>query len=283
MWNPFRRKPPAAEPFPTPKWPPIQSLDSIDITAVRHDGTVDLIIVASQPIDGSPETLASIRRKVGTYLTAIGLEEFPAEMGHPLREKLAIIIACEHPIHPKALTVIAQCRAAAEAKGVRLEVRKSVDAPPAPLPEGGKEMEQSIHPATEADRNRISAQIAAVLEMLRSRYGNVQLRHTEDDLRLLQRLQDDGGLQAGHEEELECVGIVFGQVLAARTPLQWVTVEWQGERVLALRYPNTSVIVFPGSMIAKRINRGERVEFASFFESVLAQVEQLKDDPECQR
>jgi hypothetical protein len=280
MWNLFRRKS-AEESFPRPEWPPIQSLDSIDITGNRHDGGVDLVIVASQPIDASPETLESIRRKVATYLTAIGLAEFQAEMGHPPPEKTTIIIACEHPIHPKALTVIAQCRAQAALQGVRLEVRKSIDSTALPMPAG--EVEQSIHPASETERQQISAQIAAMMEMLRSRYGDVQLRHTEDDLRLLQRLQDDNALQALREEELQGVGIVFGQVLAAQTPLQWVTVEWQGERVLGLQYPNTTVIVFPGSMIAKRVKRGERVQFASLLSSMMAQVEQLKDDPQYQR
>lgn len=282
MWNPFRRKP-GDEPFPTPEWPPIQSLDSIDITGKRHDGGVDLAIVASQPIDGSPETLTSIRRKVGTYLIAIGLEKFQDEWGHPPPEKIAIVIICEFPIHSRALTCIAQCKATARARGVRLEVRKSVDSTPIPLPKEGDELEENIRPVTEADRNRISAQVNTVLAMLHPKYGDVQLCHTEDDLRLLQRLQEDGVLQAGEEKTLEAVGIVFGQILAARTSLRWVTLEWQGERVLALNYPNTTVIVFPGSMIAKRINRGERVEFTSFFASVVAQVEQMKDDPEYQR
>jgi hypothetical protein len=282
MWNLFRRKP-AEEPFPTPKWPPIQSPDSIDITGKRHDGGLDLGIVASQPIDDSPQTLESIRRKVGMYLTAIGLEEFQAEMGHPPREKTTIIIVCEHPIHPKALTVIGQCRATAAAEGVHLEVRKSIDSPPITLPEGGNEVEQSIRSATEAEREQLSGQIANVLALLRSRYGDVRLLHTEDDLRLLQRLQDDGILQADQRETLECVGVAFGQVLAKQSALRWVIVEWEGERVLGLQYPNTTVIVFPDSMISKRINRGERVEFASLFQSVVEQVEQMKDAPEYQR
>lgn len=282
MWNPFRRKP-VEEPFPKPEWPPIQELDSIDLTGQRRDGGLDLVIVASQPLDDSPETLESIRRKVGTYLTAIGLEEFQAEMGNPPRDKTTIILACEHPIHPKALAVLAQCRATAAAQGVRLEVRKSINSPPISLPEGGNEMEQSIRPATEVDRDRIAAQTAAVLGMLRSRFGDVQLRHTENDLRLLQRLQDEGGLRAGQEQELEAVGIVFGEVLAARTPFRWITVEWQGERSLGLQYPGTTVIVFPGSMIAKRVNRGERVEFEPLFRATLAHVEQMKDDPEYKR
>jgi hypothetical protein len=125
MWNPFSQKP-AEEPFPKPKWPPIQELDSIDITGKRRDGGVDLVIIASQPLDDSAQTLESIRHKVERYLTVIGMEDFQAEMGHPPREKTAIIIACEHPIHPKANLVIQECRASAAVQGVRLEVRKSL-------------------------------------------------------------------------------------------------------------------------------------------------------------
>jgi hypothetical protein len=270
-------------PFPRPEWPPIQSLDSIDIIGARHDGALNMIIVASQPLDDSPVTLDSIHRKVQTYLTAIGLEEFQAEMGRPPREKICIIITCEHPIHPRALAVITRCHAIAAEQGIRLELRKSTSSPPIPLPQEGQQVEHSIRPATEADRRQIAAHVAVVLGMLRPRYPDAQFHRTEEGLRLLQRLQDDGLLLAGREAELESVGIAFGEVLAARTPLEWVTVEWEGERGLGLQYPNTTIIVFPGDMIAKRVNRGERVDFASLFASLMAQVEQMKDDPDYRR
>ncbi|MDX1946652.1 MAG: DUF6572 domain-containing protein [Pirellulaceae bacterium] len=123
MWNPFRAKP-AEVSFPTPEWPPIQALDSIDVLGNRHDGGVDLFIIASQPIDSSTQTLESIRHKVETYLKAIDLKGFQEEMGHPPREKTTIVIACDHLIHPKAHAVIEQCQASAAGQGVRLEVRK---------------------------------------------------------------------------------------------------------------------------------------------------------------
>jgi hypothetical protein len=119
--------------------------------------------------------------------------------------------------------------------------------------------------------------------MLQARYGRVQLRQAESDLELLQRLSDDGVIGSSQDAELESVGIVFGQVLAAGTPLQWITIERHGERKLALRYPNTTVIVFPGSMLAKRANRGERLEFRSIYRGLVALVEQLKNDPEYKR
>ena len=124
MWNPFRRKA-DDKPFPKPEWPPIQALDRIDIIGQRRDGGLDLVIVASQPIDDSLEILDNIRQKVRTYLTAIAQEDFQAEMGYPPRDKTAIIIACDHPIHPKAQAVIDECRARVAAEGVRLEMEKS--------------------------------------------------------------------------------------------------------------------------------------------------------------
>jgi Domain of unknown function (DUF3806) len=144
-------------------------------------------------------------------------------------------------------------------------------------------MEESIQPATAADRARIAEHEAAVLKMLRSRYGDVQLIQTEADLGLLQRLSDDGALKPGMIVELESVGIVFGQILAGRSRLQWITVEWEGERTLALQYPKTTVIVFPGSMIAKRVDRGERVDFASLLREVRTQIDEMKRDLEYKR
>jgi len=117
MWNPFRRKP------ARPKGPPIQNLDSIDVTGKRRDGGVDLVIVATQPLDDAPDTLNSIRHKVAYYLDVIDLPEFQADFDYPPRDRTTIIIDCDHPIHSQARAVIEECRAAATAAGVRLELR----------------------------------------------------------------------------------------------------------------------------------------------------------------
>jgi hypothetical protein len=111
-------------PFPKPQWPPIQNLDSIDLAGVRRDGGVDLIIVASQPLDDDPQTLDSIRRKVDTYLAALDVPEFQEQMGHPPPGQIAIFIACDYPIHPAALAVIEECKRTAALRVVRLDIRK---------------------------------------------------------------------------------------------------------------------------------------------------------------
>ncbi|MFM9961285.1 MAG: DUF6572 domain-containing protein [Planctomycetaceae bacterium] len=111
------------ESFPKPEWPPIQNLDSIDVVGRRRDGGVDLLIVASQPLDNAPETLDSIRNKISMYLTVIGLDEFQTELGHPPLDRISIVLSCDFPIHPTAMNVIEECKMLARLQGVRLEVK----------------------------------------------------------------------------------------------------------------------------------------------------------------
>jgi hypothetical protein len=110
--------------FPKPKWPPIQDLESVDIVAKRKDGGVDLIIIASQPLDDSANTLDSIRDKVAYYLDVIDVPEFQDEVGNPPRSKTSILLCCDFPIHPRAEAVIAKCQAAARKRRVRLVVQQ---------------------------------------------------------------------------------------------------------------------------------------------------------------
>lgn len=217
-------------------------------------------------------------------LRYFGFSQIPAHAsfsqirGGP-RESTRIIIACDQPIHPQALKAIAQCHARAAAQGICLEVRKSPDSPPIPLPPSGDGILESIRPVTKEEEQRISSAVATVGKMLQSRIEDARLAGTREDLRLLQRLQDEGALQEGREMELEAVGIVFGRVLAAELQLQWITVEWDGERVLALNYPNTTVMVFPDSMIAKRVDRGDQIDFEPLYHAIVGQINQWKDDP----
>lgn len=123
--------------FPKPQWPPIQELESVDLTGKRRDGGVDLLIVVSQPLDGSADTLAAIRQKVAYYLDVIDLPEFQAEMGHPPRDRTPILFSRDFPIHPWAAAVIAECQASAAQRGVRVVVQQKQAEPDAvPDPAG---------------------------------------------------------------------------------------------------------------------------------------------------
>jgi len=115
--------------FPKPKWPPIQDVESVDLTGKRSDGGVDLLIIASQPLDDAADTLNCIRCKIAYYLDVIDLPDFQADMAFPPRDRTTIILCCDYPIHPRAAAVIAECQARAGQRGVQLVVQQKPAGP----------------------------------------------------------------------------------------------------------------------------------------------------------
>jgi hypothetical protein len=144
-------------------------------------------------------------------------------------------------------------------------------------------VEQKITEPDPADIEQLAKREAVVLKLLKERYPDATLGHDEPDLEWLQRLVDDKVLRADQTYELQCLGAVLGQVFAAKTPLKWAVVKDKFGRDLALHYPNTSVIVFPMTMISQRVEDGRDVEIVPLYRTVASQVEKLKDEPDHKR
>jgi hypothetical protein len=142
---------------------------------------------------------------------------------------------------------------------------------------------QKISKLTDSDLARLAEQEASVTRLLNARYPEAKLKHDEDDLRWLQRLVDEKAVGPTQTYELQCLGAALGQVFATKTLLRWVVVEDESGRDLALEYPGTSVIVFPLTMISKRVEDGRDVDVIPLYRTVVAQVEKMKDDPEYKR
>jgi hypothetical protein len=58
--------------------------------------------------------------------------------------------------------------------------------------------------------------------------------------------------------------------------MEWVIVEDSVGRDPALRAPGTSIIVYPLTMIAKRVERGESVDVFALFDDVSQDIERLR-------
>ena len=66
------------------------------------------------------------------------------------------------------------------------------------------------------------------------------------------------------------MGIVFGDVFVQDMGFSWVMVEDEHGRDPAIRYRETSIILFPLTMISKRIERGEQVDVFDLYNGVAA-------------
>lgn len=102
--------------------PPIQNIDNVDIVGHRKDGGVDLVIVASGPLDPSEQTQRLLLAKIRSYLEQLNTEAFRAEFRYPAPDRVRIVVHCEHPIHPVIEELIRRCKPWVEDNDARIEL-----------------------------------------------------------------------------------------------------------------------------------------------------------------
>ena len=81
--------------------------------------------------------------------------------------------------------------------------------------------------------------------------------------------------KANQTFELQCMGVVLGDAFVLDMGFHWVVVEDEYGRDFALRYKDTSVIVFPITMISKRVERGETVDVFDLYNGVANRFEEI--------
>ncbi|MBN1265808.1 MAG: DUF3806 domain-containing protein [Anaerolineales bacterium] len=145
---------------------------------------------------------------------------------------------------------------------------------------GVSDQEQQIYDLTAEDWQRIEEQESLVLDLLNSNYGEVAFEHGPGDLEYIQRILDDSLLDPDQTYELQSLGIVFGQVLASQTGFEWIIVDDEYGRDPALILEDTSILLFPLTMISKRVEQGEEVDVLALYNRTLEQVEELYESAE---
>ena len=79
--------------------------------------------------------------------------------------------------------------------------------------------------------------------------------------------------------KLQSLGITLGDALVQRHGFEWVTVEDEYGRDPAIRLVGTSILVFPLTMISKRIENGETVDVYAMIDGVQRTVADITAQP----
>ena len=135
--------------------------------------------------------------------------------------------------------------------------------------------EQKITPVTKADEQKLREQRATVEKYLSNDKSRESYQTPAGKLGTIRALQAKI-FKAGQRYELECLGVVLGDAFVQEMGFEWVAVEDDYGRDLAVKIPNSSIIVFPLTMISKRLERGEEVDVFDLFNGVAAHVEKLQ-------
>jgi hypothetical protein len=78
------------------------------------------------------------------------------------------------------------------------------------------------------------------------------------------------------------MGIVFGDALVQNCGVEWRSVEDQYGRDPCVQIPGSTVILFPMTMISKRVERGEAVDVFDVFNGAAAKIEELRYVADCE-
>jgi hypothetical protein len=139
---------------------------------------------------------------------------------------------------------------------------------------GGGPGHRDISPFTAADQALNEQQLEFVRALARRHVGT-ELRGDSGDLRILQALIDQGIVRPDQTFELQALGVALGEVFRSRFGLTWVTFRDESGRSRAMQFRHSDNLIFPTTMISRRIEAGAPVDVARIFEEVSAELARL--------
>jgi hypothetical protein len=136
---------------------------------------------------------------------------------------------------------------------------------------------QNIEPLNADDTARIAQQRGVIERYLGGDVANLQKYQTvSGKLGLLRALLERGVFQPTQTYELQCLGIVLGDALVQHCGVVWRAVEDQYGRDPCVQIPGSTVVLFPLTMISKRVEKGEPVDVFDIFNKAGAKIEELR-------
>jgi hypothetical protein len=133
---------------------------------------------------------------------------------------------------------------------------------------------QRISALTSHDERLLREQRAKVDELARRHVGTpLTGGASPDDLRILQEILDEQVLSRDQTWELQALGVALGDVMAEQLGLTWVVVEDRLGRSRALRFRESENLVFPVTMISKRVEGNVRFRVIELYEKTSSEVD----------
>lgn len=127
-----------------------------------------------------------------------------------------------------------------------------------------------------ADLERFATQRAVIERFLADDDSRQKYKKAVGKLGTLRGLLALNKFKPDQTYELQCMGIVLGDAFVQELGMEWIMVEDEHGTDPAVRVPDTTVIIYPLTMISKRVERGETVDVFDLFNGITDQIDQLK-------
>jgi len=135
--------------------------------------------------------------------------------------------------------------------------------------------EPRIEAPNEKDIENIAMGVVHAGQVIEQALGE-DLDGTRNDLVLIQRVLDQGVVEREATYTLQALGLAFGRTFLNEFPdYDWWMVEDEYGRDPAIRYKETTLLVFPMTMISKRVEDGEHIDIDELFDGLAKQLSEL--------
>jgi hypothetical protein len=142
--------------------------------------------------------------------------------------------------------------------------------------DGVTDEEQKQSELTPEDVARLDELRSFVEGHLTDESSRQSYRTAAGKLSLLRTLLETMSFRADQTWELQSLGVVLGDVFVQELGCRWIIVEDQYGRDPALVVPGASVVLFPLTMISKRIEKGRAVDVFELFRWTAGEIRQLR-------
>jgi len=116
------------------------------------------------------------------------------------------------------------------------------------------------------DRQYMTQQRDLLQDLAAQELGRRFSGEKDNDLQILQLLLDKRLVKPDQTRELQAMGVVMGDLLAADLDLHWVIYEDAQGRSRALRYKESDEYLFPVTMISRRQEAGSDTPVAEIYQ-----------------
>jgi len=128
-------------------------------------------------------------------------------------------------------------------------------------------------PLAPNDRARLQRQRELAQGLARRHVGTPLRGRGTEDLRVIQDVLDRGDFGPDDGYELQSLGVALGDVMASELDLAWIVVNDEIGRSRALRMGDTEVLIFPITMISKRVEQGVPFTVQALYDQTVRTVE----------
>ena len=132
----------------------------------------------------------------------------------------------------------------------------------------------NVHRLTEKDLYTLDAKREVVRSYIDLETSEAIFSTPEGKMQAIDSILGAGIIAKEDTARLECLGTILGDVFVDDLGFHWVVVDDEIGRDFAIMYKETGVVVYPLTLISKRIQKGDTVDVYSLYHGLVKQVQE---------